>query len=192
MIVAVDFDGTLCNGLWPYTDDMNLVGIYVLKEFKSKGGRVILWTCRTGQALQDAIDACASYGLHFDAVNENDPQHIEHWEAIHGKSEYSAKVYADLYIDDRAMMTYEGVPWARIHSFINGSDIAEPAFYNWLNMFKKELGGEKGIIKKMRTFLGTKIDKPAQYCLYNAPRRTFLLFCEDLIARNIIGEKEKI
>lgn len=95
-IIAVDFDGTLCQNRWPEIGRPNLELINTLKlakkEFQVK---VILWTCRRDDLLTDAIAFCKELGLEFDAVNENLPEVIE-W--MHGDSR---KIYANLYIDDR-------------------------------------------------------------------------------------------
>ena len=77
--------------------------INYLYEQKEKGAKLILWTCRAGKELLQAITWCAVMGLHFDAVNENLPEMIEKF----GRD--TRKVYADEYIDDRAVCwAYEG------------------------------------------------------------------------------------
>ena len=48
-IIAVDFDSTIAFDAWPNITDKtkpNLVVIDWLKKRKSKGDKVILWTCR--------------------------------------------------------------------------------------------------------------------------------------------------
>ena len=61
---------------------------YILDE-KSKGARVILWTCRTDELLQKALDWCNRRSIIFDAVNENLPEIIE---AFGGEAR---KIFAD-------------------------------------------------------------------------------------------------
>lgn len=95
-IRAVDFDGTLCENKWPEIGDPNLELIEYLIKCKKKGDALILWTCRSGNALTEANWWCHGYGLYFDAVNENLPEVLE-W--MGGDSR---KIYADEYIDDRA------------------------------------------------------------------------------------------
>lgn len=48
--IAVDFDGTLSFGRWPEVDEPNTELISFLKRWSNKGNKLILWTCRTGQA----------------------------------------------------------------------------------------------------------------------------------------------
>ena len=178
MIVAVDFDGTLCHDAWPGVNEMSLPGIYTLKIFKQNGGRLVLWTCRTGRSLQAAIDACAAYGLTFDAINENDPQHIEMWEADHGKSVYSPKVYADLYIDDKAMMCYEGIPWLRVHHFLNGIDDSKE-FLDWLFANFGTLWGLEKVFKYWKEYSGRDIKSIDQIPAQELPLAPFKLMMEE-------------
>lgn len=93
MIIAVDFDGTLSYGEYPYTGKPNkrLIDWLILR--KSGGDKLILWTCRHDKPLEDAVLWCKEQGLEFDAVNENLPEMIERF----GESR---KVGADYYIDD--------------------------------------------------------------------------------------------
>ena len=98
-IFAVDFDGTLIKGnTWPDVDgtvNTDLI-VYLIRE-QDKGHKIILNTCRTGQHLQDAVDLAKTYGLVFDAVNENLPEIIDQFGCD------SRKIFANVYIDDRAV-----------------------------------------------------------------------------------------
>lgn len=95
MIIAVDFDGTLCENAWPEAGEPNMPLIEWLKMHKANGDLIILWTCRQEEHLDTALRFCNSYGLYFDSVNENIPGTAE-------KFGYnSKKVYADIYIDDK-------------------------------------------------------------------------------------------
>lgn len=96
MIIAVDFDGVLSsNGSWPNTGKPNLILINWLIDLRKAGHKIILWTCRYGDALDNAISFCESYGLKFDAVNDNLEETIERF------GTNSRKVTADYYIDDK-------------------------------------------------------------------------------------------
>ena len=98
-IIAVDFDGTLSLGTWPSIGPANKELIDFLKEQKKNGDKLILWTCREGNALQEAVKWCVKEGLEFDAVNDNIPEMIERY------GTNSRKVSCDYYIDDRAVWT---------------------------------------------------------------------------------------
>ena len=45
--------------------------INLLKKWKERGNKLILWTCREGVLLAQAVDWCRTQGLTFDAVNDN-------------------------------------------------------------------------------------------------------------------------
>lgn len=96
-IYAVDFDGTLCESVFPGIGEPNTALINHLIKKRAQGNKVILWTCRVGERLQEAVDWCRDHDLEFDAVNENLPEMIEQWGGE------SRKVFADVYIDDKAV-----------------------------------------------------------------------------------------
>lgn len=96
-IYAVDFDGTLCESQWPGIGTPNRELIEHLIRRREEGCRVILWTCRIGDRLQEAVDWCKGYGLEFDAVNDNLPENIEKY------GNNPRKIYATCYIDDLAV-----------------------------------------------------------------------------------------
>ena len=94
-IIACDFDGTL------YTDDYPEVGepiwktINYCKGQKENGAILILWTCREGDDLVEAVELCKEVGLTFDYVNENAAQNRRLY--------FQRKIIADEYIDDKAI-----------------------------------------------------------------------------------------
>ena len=97
-IIAVDFDGTLCFSKWPDCGEPNQPLINYLKKWKSDGNKLILWTCRIGEALSNAVSWCQEQGLEFDAVNDNLPEIVEYY------GSNSRKITCDWYIDDRNML----------------------------------------------------------------------------------------
>lgn len=97
-IFAVDFDGTLSFSDWPGLGEPNIPLIHYLKRQQAAGHKLILWTCRAGAELTDAIDWCHAHGLTFDAINDNLPEVI----AQYGNN--SRKISCDYYIDDRAIL----------------------------------------------------------------------------------------
>ena len=101
-IIAVDFDGTLCYSNWPDVGEPNAVLINYLKLWKKQGHKLILWTCRAGDALELAVDWCRKQQLEFDAVNDNLPEIVEK------DGNNSRKITCDYYIDDRALLP-EGI-----------------------------------------------------------------------------------
>lgn len=102
-IVAVDFDGCLCSNKWPKIGEPNWEAIHMLAACKADGGKVILWTCREGKMLEEAVLWCLNRGLRFDAVNDNLPELKEAF------GNNTRKVYADEYWDDRSVPVIAGV-----------------------------------------------------------------------------------
>ena len=96
-IIAIDFDGTLCEIMYPFIGEPKMDIINRAIEEQKNGAKLILWTCRHDILLMDAIDWCARHGLIFDAVNENIPEVIATW----GRT--GRKVTADEYWDDKAV-----------------------------------------------------------------------------------------
>ena len=94
-IIAVDFDGTLCENKWPEIGEANEDMIYYLRKRQAEGDKLILWTCRVGDMLRKAINWCYNYGLIFNAVNENLPEIIDSFGSD------TRKIFANEYIDDR-------------------------------------------------------------------------------------------
>ena len=95
LIIACDADGTLWESKWPEIGRPNIRLIEYLKNCRKCGIKVILYTMREGQLLDDAIEFCKSHNLEFDAVNDNLPEMVE----MYGQN--SRKIGADYYLDDR-------------------------------------------------------------------------------------------
>lgn len=100
-IIAVDFDGTLCENDFPHIGAPKKEMIRKVKEYQRTGWKTILWTCRNGEALEKAVAWCKRHGLTFDAVNENLPE----VEELFGG--WTRKIYADVYIDDKNVLVKE-------------------------------------------------------------------------------------
>ena len=98
MIYAIDFDGTLCINEYPNIGQPIYKTIIFCKERKADGHKLILWTCRSGKYLDEAVAWCKVQGLTFDAVNENLPEMIELFDND------CRKVFADRYIDDKNLL----------------------------------------------------------------------------------------
>ena len=126
-IVAVDFDGTLTlsDDNYPECGQIDIVAVEVLKEFRRGGGKVILWTCRYDEALDNALAVCRENGLLFDAVNDNLPEQSAKWRATHPNAKMSRKIYADMYIDDRsAEAVFDGrIDWDSVCSLLLGKTL---------------------------------------------------------------------
>lgn len=97
-IIAVDFDGTLCEDKYPEIGPPKQTVIDALLREQRFGAAVILWTCRNGDKLREAVLWCEQHGILFDTVNANLPENI----AMYGGIE-NRKVFASEYWDDKAV-----------------------------------------------------------------------------------------
>ena len=109
MIIAVDFDGTIVEHAYPEIGRPIPFAIETLLQLQKEDHKLILWTVREGELLQEAIDYCAERGLYFFAENAN----------YRGEDREKAarKLGADLFIDDRSL---GGLPdWGVIYNAVN-------------------------------------------------------------------------
>jgi hydroxymethylpyrimidine pyrophosphatase-like HAD family hydrolase len=109
MILAIDFDGTIVEHRYPAIGRIRPFAFETLKALQKKNHRIILWTHRSGNELDEAVSFCRENGLEFYAVNKNYPE--EKW-----NEKDSRKILADIYIDDRNL---GGLPsWGEIFKLI--------------------------------------------------------------------------
>jgi hypothetical protein len=103
-ILAVDYDGTLFEGSYPDKGEPKQDIIAKVKQFQDAGAEIVLWTCRGGNPLKEAVTRCKEVGLEFDAINDNAPSNLE-WiesERADGQEFCNPKIFANFYVDDRA------------------------------------------------------------------------------------------
>lgn len=98
MIVAVDFDGILCENQFPEIGPPIYPVISAIRELIDDGHEVVLWTSRNGAELEAAVKWCDDRGLHFCAVNGPAPSNEEKYRDVYPTP--TRKIYADIYIDD--------------------------------------------------------------------------------------------
>lgn len=112
MIIAVDFDGTIVEHRYPSIGKEIPFASETLKMLANDGHRLILWTVRKGELLEEAINWCKDHGIPLYAVNRNYPE-----EKITSNHGYYEKIKADLFIDDRNL---GGLPdWGTIYQIIS-------------------------------------------------------------------------
>lgn len=90
MIIAVDYDGTL-----EIDKTINMILVSKLKNKQQNGDIIILWTCRQGGRLIEALKNLRKVGFVPNLVNENVPWMVKRF------GYNPRKIYADLYIDDK-------------------------------------------------------------------------------------------
>lgn len=115
LIVAVDFDGTI-------TEEAHMGSVMTLKKgckealtFLHKNGiSLILWTCRSGIWLEDALTFLKQNEMLdlFSAINDQLPEAIEVF-----KPDIARKVGADFYIDDKNIFS-STIDWSEVCKFL--------------------------------------------------------------------------
>lgn len=113
MTIAVDFDGTIVTHAFPEIGRPIPFAIQTLKKLQEEGHRLILWSVREGQLLDDAVEYCRNQGIEFYAVNSNYPEEVP----IEAPSQACRKLGVDMFIDDRNV---GGLPeWGLIYKMIH-------------------------------------------------------------------------
>ena len=93
-IVCVDFDGTCVMHKYPKIGEDIPNAVEVLKKLNNNQVKIILWTIRSGEFLQDAVNWFIERDIELWAINKNPQQRF--WSK-------SPKAYAPVYIDDAAL-----------------------------------------------------------------------------------------
>lgn len=110
MVLAVDFDGTIVEALYPGIGELRKDTKKIINKLHLEGHYIIIWTCRTGTALQEAKDFLIANEIRFHLINEHHPEAL----TLYGES--GPKIGADYYIDDKSI---EGLSsWRRIYNII--------------------------------------------------------------------------
>ena len=118
MTIAVDFDGTIVEHRYPKIGEEIPFATETLKILAQERHKLILWTVREGELLEEAIEWCRQRGVFFYSVNKDYPEE----EKSHNG--FSRKLKADLFIDDRNLV---GLPdWGTIYQMIHEQKPYEP------------------------------------------------------------------
>ena len=111
MTIAVDFDGTIVEHKYPKIGAELPFATETLRMLIANRHKLILWSVREGQLLQDAVDWCRERGVEFYAVNKDFPE-----EDVTRNTSFSRKLKVDIFIDDRNI---GGLPdWGTIYRMI--------------------------------------------------------------------------
>jgi hydroxymethylpyrimidine pyrophosphatase-like HAD family hydrolase len=114
LIIAIDFDGTIVEDAYPKIGKPMLFAFETLKMLQQKGHRLILWTYRCDDRLDEAVTFCKENGIVFYAVNHSFSEE-EFTNAI------SRKIHADIFIDDRNIGGFLG--WGETYQMITNSNL---------------------------------------------------------------------
>jgi len=117
LIIAVDFDGTIVEDAYPKIGKPMMFAFQTLKKLQDEGHRLILWTYRSGDTLDEAVKFCEKNGIFFYAVNNSFPEETY-------TNDRSRKIHADLFIDDRNIGGFIG--WGEVYQMIIGTEGSLP------------------------------------------------------------------
>jgi len=109
-LIAVDFDGTIAEDAYPKIGRAKMFAFETLRKLQEDGHRLILWTYRHGQTLEDAVEFCRQNGIEFYAINNSFAGEV------FDPSKASRKLNADIFIDDRNLGGFPG--WGEVYKII--------------------------------------------------------------------------
>lgn len=110
LTIAVDFDGTIVEHDYPRIGREMVFAFDTLKALQAKGHKLILWTYRDGDLLDEAVEYCKRKGIEFYAVNRSFPEE-------RFKEGTSRKINVDLFIDDRNIGGFPG--WGEVFQMLH-------------------------------------------------------------------------
>jgi glutaminyl-peptide cyclotransferase len=130
MKIAIDFDGTIVEDAYPEIGKPMLFAFETMKALQKERHQLILWTYRSGQELEDAVQFCLKNGIEFYAVNNSYPE-----EKFDGET--SRKIHAHIFIDDRNIGGFPG--WSKIWQMLGAGSQGD--YYAVLQQSAKKRDG---------------------------------------------------
>ena len=128
MVIAVDFDGTIVENHYPKIGPERPFATETLRMLIQDHHRVVLWTCREGELLEEALQWCRERGVEFYAANRDYPE-----ETTDNNPHFTRKLKADLFIDDRSL---GGLPdWGTIYRMVSRRK-------TWQHLIDEAVSGE--------------------------------------------------
>jgi hypothetical protein len=112
---GIDFDGTIVtDGVFPEIGNLKPHAKRVIDKIVEHGGRVAIWTCRSGYREMLVRDWLIDNQIPFETLNEPFADVVE----IYGNG--GRKIFCDVYIDDRSLhsLMNGGIDWVEIEDFI--------------------------------------------------------------------------
>ena len=104
-VIAIDFDGTITMpSEYPITGEIRPEAIRVIKQLQNRY-LCVLWTCRKGAYLDEALQLLRKEGIEFKYINSSPYP-----------DRGSNKIYADVYIDDKNIGTV--IDWDEIEKLL--------------------------------------------------------------------------
>lgn len=124
MEIVIDFDGTVVTHDYPNIGKP-IGSVPVLKKLVENGHKLILFTMRSGEQLEEAVKWFSDMGIELYGIQKNPTQHT--WTS-------SPKAYGQLIIDDAAL----GAPLK------TDLDISKRPFIDWERV--ENFCSEEGLI----------------------------------------------
>jgi 2-hydroxy-3-keto-5-methylthiopentenyl-1-phosphate phosphatase len=150
MIIATDFDGTIVTHEYPKIGKEIPFAIETLKMLIKENHRIILWTVREGELLDEALEWCRERGVEFYAVNRDYPEE----DVEHLAKGFSRKIKADVFIDDRNI---GGIPdWGAIYRMVRSG-------HPHHQLHEESHGFGEAKMPKRQTFLQHLLGKKQQF-----------------------------
>lgn len=113
MTIAVDFDGTIVEHRYPEIGEERPFATEVLRKLIADRHKLILWTVRNGELLDEAVEWCRERGVEFYAINSDSSAMFNEEK----DPEFSCKPNVDMFIDD---CNIGGIPdWTTIYKIIS-------------------------------------------------------------------------
>lgn len=143
MTIAVDFDGTIVKHRYPAIGPELPFAVETLIKLQKEGHRLILWSVREGELLDEAVAWCRERGLEFYAANRDYPEEEEDC-----NNHFSRKLKADMFIDDRNLggLPDWGMIYNMVHNRLTYEDLAGDCYPD---REEEEDKGNKSFIKKL-------------------------------------------
>ena len=129
MTIAVDFDGTIVEHKYPEIGEEKPFAVQTLRMLIAERHKLILWSVREGELLDEAVNWCRERGIEFYAINRDYPE-----ETLSNNDYFSRKLKVDVFIDDRNL---GGLPdWGTIYHMIHDK-------MQWHQLIHEAVTGQK-------------------------------------------------
>ncbi len=109
LVVGVDFDGTIVKCNYPYIGKYKCMALPVLRWLSTKH-ILVLWTCREGRLLSEALAILNGNGIEFAAINSNTFDRIREYNTD------CRKLSCDVLVDDTAGWVFW--PWVAVRVWL--------------------------------------------------------------------------
>jgi len=97
LVLGVDFDGTIVEEAFPKIGAIKPKTLQLMRRAYNLGHLVIVWTARSGQAVEDCKEFLIENEIPHHFINEN-PE-----DPYFKRGEQGRKIFCDYYLDDRAI-----------------------------------------------------------------------------------------